>query len=264
MIFCPEARFVYLHIPKCAGTTLRKWLRSEGVSYDRRFTDVIDIPGFIPYNGTHLPLDILQAYFPQEFAAVCTFDSATVVRHPLARFASAFAQYQREFFQRNVDLLPQDTIRRDLDSLLTILQAGGERRDTRLVHFLRQVDFVELAGQRIVKDVYPVEQLELLVDQIADRFGLTSRPRPANVRRRARFPALAWPLHQAKLAARRILPEKTFRSLHSAALSSLTDKHSSTDDFMNDDIRAFVENHYQQDFILHAEALKRFERGLAG
>lgn len=257
MILVDDARFAYVHIPKCAGTTIRNWLSREGVPFDRRFSDYLDVPGIGRYHGAHLTLRVLRGHMPDVFARLTACDSVTVVRDPLPRFASAFAQQQRQFHGRNVALMPPAEIRAALGALLARLAAGEAERDTTLMHFLPQADFIELDGVQVVGTVHAIEDLDRLVAAIAARFGLTSRPEAANQRRAMRVPWLARPAHQAKRISRAVLPEALWRPLHDAALRRLTRRRESDDDFVTDDIRAFVAEHYARDRAIHAAARAR-------
>ena len=113
MILSDEKRFVFVHIPKCAGSTIRFWLKDR-VPFDTRFQSYITVNGLGSRHGAHLPLGVLHDHFPDAFDKVRHYRSIAVIRDPVSRFHSAFAQYQREFFDRKVEAMGTATLGTEL------------------------------------------------------------------------------------------------------------------------------------------------------
>jgi hypothetical protein len=254
MILSDEARFAYIHIPKCAGSTVRRWLRRH-LEHDPRFNDYVEVPGAGRLQGSHLPLDVLRAHFPAEFEKLGRYHTATVVRDPLDRFASAFAQHQRLFHGRNTGLMSRAEIDREFAVLAGRLAAGEERRDPELMHFQAQHRFVRLDGRVVVREIYPFERVDALIASLAERLSIP-RPRETqvNVRRRHRLPLAGGLLHSGKKAVQAVLPERAWRPLHDRALSLLTERAGDRPDFA-DGMRDFVREWYAQDFEIHRSAM---------
>lgn len=260
MILSDKHHFVYLHIPKCAGTTIRMRLTRGEASFDRRFSDYVELPGTGQYHGAHLTLKMLRDHFPTEYDKVKAYDSVTVMRDPLVRFSSAFSQYQREFYGRNSDLLSPEMMRVELKILQERLQDGLQTEDTKLMHFLPQADFIELNGEKIVDTVYPLEKIDILAEKIRVRFGLLNLPSSENQRRKVRIKSLAKPLHFAKKFSRNLLPAPVYKILHQSAVATLTDAHNSSAASVSNQIRDFVEEYYARDFALYKKTQEIFNK----
>jgi hypothetical protein len=63
MIVSSKHDFAFVHIPKCAGSTIRHPLRDKD-DFGGRFYRSIEVPGLGLVNANHLPLNILQEHFP--------------------------------------------------------------------------------------------------------------------------------------------------------------------------------------------------------
>jgi len=255
MIIIEGSEFAFVHIPKCAGTTVRNWLSTQ-TGHDRRFDDYLEVPGRGRYHGAHLTLDVLRDAFPEELKKLRNYWTCTAVRDPFKRFLSAFSQYEREFHGRNVLLMTPEALQADLSELIVRLKKGEAKRDTELMHFLPQSDFIYLNGEKIVNDVIPIERMDVLIEKISKHLDiLPPETRVANERRQSKIPMLKSVLYHAKKMSRVVLPESLWRKLHNMAIKLLTKKNDEQLDLGSLGVEAFVAEHYAKDAEIHRMAL---------
>lgn len=169
MIISDHYKFAFIHIPKCAGTTIRKPLQElddrEG-AYTRR---VEEHPTVGPLDFVHMPLFTLQKYFHDDFLCVQNYWSFSVVRDPLHRFASSVSQRALMYSDKPVQKMAKKEIEKHIDeSIGLLLNASGPQAllPPELIHFQRQVDYIYLEGERVVDSIYSLETVENLKEDI--------------------------------------------------------------------------------------------------
>jgi len=126
-----KVRGIYIHIPKCAGTSIEKTLGG---------------PSF----GGHSFATSIRQHYPREWKSYYKF---TIVREPLSRFASAY------YYLRNRGVhkaLQNDKIHKSKD--INDYVQNWYRTDN-VLHMMPQVNFICERGKPIV-DVYKFEELE--------------------------------------------------------------------------------------------------------
>ncbi|ANU07115.1 sulfotransferase family 2 domain-containing protein [Paraurantiacibacter namhicola] len=242
MIVSHTHRFAFIHIPKCAGTAIRAAL--EGLQGEPQFS----APGARPHqvlgmlDHAHVPLAALRSAWPGLFAQIQDYTCYAVLRDPVARFGSAFAQHLEMYGEAPIEALSQHELEQALaDMLGRLQQLQGGLFPAEMIHFQPQADFVETGGERVATQLYRVDEVDALMADIAAQVGgpeasaiLSARPE-GNRGERPRGPvsALAWTLAKRvpalREAARRMLLVKRQQSLMplleepgtSAALQSL-------------------------------------------
>ncbi|MFM9976637.1 MAG: sulfotransferase family 2 domain-containing protein [Sphingomonadaceae bacterium] len=159
MIISDQHRFAFVHIPKCAGTSVRKALRpiDETIGQFDQIGSHADM-GTIHYG--HITLADLARYFPEHYAKVRAFRSMAIVRHPVDRFFSAVFQRLREFKGYDQSQISQTVIETEANALARHLTASTDRLDLAHVHFNRQSDYVFNDGERVVAEVFALDRLE--------------------------------------------------------------------------------------------------------
>jgi len=93
MIISDRARFVFVHNPKAAGTSVRRRLAPLDdaappfwkFAFSLRLGRVVD--------RAHIPLEDLERAYPRAFAKLAAYRSFTFVRDPYARTVSSFAEW---------------------------------------------------------------------------------------------------------------------------------------------------------------------------
>jgi len=158
MIISDNHRFVFVHIPKCAGTTVKARLRAIDTTGDQFFS-IVDHPQMGRVHLEHLTLAELADYFPSAFDKVCEYRSMAIVRDPMDRFVSAIFQRLREFARQRASDITPETVEAEAEKVATYLASGRSRLEIEYVHFNRQSDFLEHDDRRIVQDVFPIDRI---------------------------------------------------------------------------------------------------------
>ena len=263
MIICPTHGFVFVHIPKCAGTSVRLQLRAcDPAHIFMGRTGEHPVLGTIDY--AHVPLRHLRVHFPQEYAALTQMDAFAIVRDPLARFGSALRQVLWQYEKRPMTLIPPEEVRertlRMLDEIAPVLDDPPHR----FVFFTRQQDYVFDQGQQIVKNLVPVDLTAELIAYFAQRSGVsldTGRHSNRNVdlRIKGRAGRVAYGVNAW---LRRRLPDRIHARMKSAALQLLARKTSAAEAagvLDLPEVREFVAEQYTGDIRLYADVLSRHD-----
>ena len=107
MIISDSQKFAFLHVPKCAGTTIRQAL----LQYDSRKNHYwlyqkicISSPGKENItriiDKAHLPLKILQRLYPRDYALLFEYSTFATCRHPRKRLISAFFEPRQALLKK--------------------------------------------------------------------------------------------------------------------------------------------------------------------
>src|ERR1700756_1678559 len=96
MIINDPHEVVFVHVPKCGGTSIRLQL-AEMDSYKGAFQYKGEHPDLGKIHYAHIPLQFLSAAFPDAFDKVSRYKSFALLRDPFDRFASATFQRLEEF-----------------------------------------------------------------------------------------------------------------------------------------------------------------------
>lgn len=174
MIISDDHRFVFVHIPKCAGTSVREQLKQHDSTRGSFSGQVLMHPELGRIDTAHLPLRILREYFPSAFEKIQSYRSFAIVRDPFERFPSSVFQRLSMHEHRPLDTLPQaeleDKIYRLIESLRAHRHAAILPYD--LIHFQPQSSFVTLDGSSFVSDLYPIEGMGSLIEELNRCLGL--------------------------------------------------------------------------------------------
>lgn len=104
MIISETKSFAFIHVPKCAGTSIRNSL----FPYDTRnnyFWLHYNIPGAsetcanLAIDKAHMPLAILKNLYPNDFRLLSELTTFAASRHPLKRLISAFFEPRKELLE---------------------------------------------------------------------------------------------------------------------------------------------------------------------
>lgn len=253
MIVIDDKRYIFQHIPKCAGTTLRKWI-IDGYGADVRIMGVIDHPETGKVETAHLPLKFTKAIFPEVLEKFRSYQSTAILRDPFDRFVSALGQYLREFHAQNIHLMETPALQKAVSELIQRLRAGDQHRDYRLMHFYTQASFVEDEGERLITTLYPIESVGQAARDIGRILDLNAaRVQTQNERKEFRLRAVGAPARAADRMARRVLPEKVWRRSRNIAIARLMKPKRGPADtvFAVPGCRDFVAEHYARDIELY-------------
>jgi hypothetical protein len=174
MIISDRNKFVFIHIPKCAGTSIRsrvEHLDDRNGAYSSRLDEHPEL-GLLNY--VHIPLLTLRDHFPNEYECVETYRSMAVMRNPSARFVSSVSQYCNRYSDMEMRSHSIKTLRRQVNRLIDeieeqeVLNPGG-RLPAKLIHFQRQHHFTHLHGSQVVQNIVDISQIEsVLVDLLGE------------------------------------------------------------------------------------------------
>ncbi|MFC3100231.1 sulfotransferase family 2 domain-containing protein [Altererythrobacter lauratis] len=276
MIVSDTYRFAFIHIPKCAGTTVRAALeqfderqevmtRGLDAHPTRPFT-YAPAPGAPFADFHHLTLAQVQRWFPAELARVEASRSFAVIRDPHERLISALSQRLKQFHGLAVEDLPPARIADALEEALAHLDdllASGNDLPFDFVHFQPQADYIALDGRRIVREVYGMNQMVQFHAAMAAHFaphGIAIAPfhlMRENTSKTHRFKMLHKVMtasEGATRAAKAMLPAAVKRRLRGALYRERGD--ALRDLVQSPRVRAFVARHYAHDLQLWAQTQK--------
>lgn len=268
MIIDDKHEIAFIHIPKCAGTTIRQYLQE----YDRsqgEFTARVDMHeklGMLDY--VHIPLFVLKEHFPEEFELVQKYWSFTVIRDPYSRFASSVSQRLKKYRGRPIETLSESEVRREVQDCISFLENGAEEKEMLpydYIHFQRQSDYVYLGEEKIVDCVYTTDQVSELVDLLLEKLGSGTpleekaegvsgnRKNRALVYRNENIRYLMMMLRPIKRILTLFLTDKTKEVIKSNIYVTRDSRMS--DVFSDDSVRRFVERYYSRDIELYERVI---------
>lgn len=165
MIISDSKQFVFIHNPKCAGTSFRSAL----VSYD---TTGLLFARHDTWNGykvetTHLPLFMMQANYPVYFRKLESYFSFMVVRNPFTRFVSAFNEINESVYNDFKQSGDVSRYRYEINRFAAELSADSLRGwDFALRHFVPQAEFAFIGPKNYVDALIRFEDLTRGYDRI--------------------------------------------------------------------------------------------------
>lgn len=94
MIISDRGKFIFFHVPKCAGTTVRTVLSDyDDRDNDYWFRERARDPSsnkFVEFDKAHMTLQLFSDFYPQDFSLISTYTTFAFTRHPWDRLVSAF------------------------------------------------------------------------------------------------------------------------------------------------------------------------------
>lgn len=175
MIINDVNKFIFIHIPKCAGSTIRTKLQR----FDQtggRFTSRVDHHselGIIDY--VHIPLFILRLYFPSEYNKTKSYTSFAIIRDPFLRFPSALSQHLKEYENAPIQSMSPADIKKEVDKAIEVLRDHMDEQSYlpyKYIHFQRQVDFIFDGQEPLVRQVYQVFEIPKMLAEIANQLNI--------------------------------------------------------------------------------------------
>lgn len=277
MIINDTHGFAFVHIPKCAGTTVRKRLQLFDET-DGAFTNRVDEHselGKIDY--THLPMSILSAYFPNEFVKVKKYWAFSIVRDPYARFPSSMSQCLKRRGRtigttHGIETLTKKHFQYELEKTINLLSkyAGkSQYLPVELTHFQRQVDYIYLKESQIVHNIYSMDELDSLWADLSLCLGASLRgatddvaaSNRSRVYRHRRLGMLIEQIRPVLADAASGLPQGLKKTLRELVFVPRDQKFFEL--FQSDYVRDFIESYYADDIRLFQSVLAGRNRGTA-
>lgn len=173
MIISDKYKFVFVHVPKCAGSYVRNAIidfdDTDGLFTNR--VDRHDQLGWIDY--VHIPLFVLEKYFLLEYRKVCEYNSVAIIRNPEERFFSSVVQYLRNKGEKNFYQMDKVERFKCIKCVVDWLRLNKHNRifPPEYVHFMPQYLYVENNGKKIIDNLFTVEQVEKVFEMLSDIVG---------------------------------------------------------------------------------------------
>jgi hypothetical protein len=197
MIIDDTHRMAFVHIPKCGGTSVSLQLGAiDAYAGAFRKKGVHPVLGAVHY--AHIPLRYLRECYPDQFAKLKAYRSFALTREPHARFASAIFQRLEEFCG-----IPkiEVTEAHAVNEALAVIAWLSQRKtfcDLDHIHFTRQTDYVALDGERVVQNVFALENIAAMSAALEASCGVHFDPERRENTNFASGNGLLGVLHAAK------------------------------------------------------------------
>ena len=154
--------------------------------------------------------------------------------------------------------LDENEIRSEIDKVVTYLRSEPRVIAPDFIHFSRQSDFVQVGGERLVRNLFPVERLDLFALALGQHIGTDIlQVGHANKTTVFRYPQLKNMLRNGSTIARKLLPDAAYETLRVSARRALMKPGDSAPPAVFDEtaVQSFVRDYYAADIALHQEVL---------
>lgn len=274
MRYLRDQAFYFVHIPKNGGQSVRNaMMRVAPLCFAPLATDLKvseeeaaraaehgwDDQKLGRIHPAHLPLWVLRDSFPASWQAFTNSRSIALTREPRDRFLSALMQRLKEFGGagaiRAEDLMVAAEAKRVCDWL------SGRQKHANLeyVHFIRQIDFTDLDGERRVNAIFPMNGAAAAAAWLSAQGGPTLEIGHDHARRQPKpWARILQPA--ARFAGRTLLPRQAKRALHplwmkSGVFANAASEYGAVN--LGADVEGFIKDYYAKDIALHDEAKAR-------
>ena len=174
MIICDEHRLVFVHIPKCAGTSVRMTLQNFDSRGGKFTSRISNHPSLGQLDYAHIPLFVLREHFRPEFETLQEYWSVALIRNPFDRFASSVSQHLNMYSSQSIQKRSPKDIQTAIKNIINYL--SSQPKDTHLlspeyIHFQKQVDYINVDNIRVIKNLYLVDEIDDLLVGLGQRLG---------------------------------------------------------------------------------------------
>jgi len=246
--------FAFVHIPKCAGSTVREQIeRTDPARIELAGRRTHPVLGKI--DAMHLPLDVLREHFPEIFAQLKATDSYALTREPHDRFRSAVSEYVKTYEGKRLSEFDAAELGRVLDDIMAAVAARPALLPLRYVHFTPQARYIHIDGAEIVSRRYALENIGAFFAELSSRTGAAFDPGSrANQDFAFRFKGFERWLWTANQALKTALPYPLYQGIkrHMKPLLVRNNPADVADVFASAGVRDFVADIYAADIALHA------------
>lgn len=210
----------------------------------------------------HLPLWVIEKYYPNEFEVIQNSWSCAIVRDPEERFRSALAQRMRQFLGEDLVSIGEVRVKECIHDVLRHLEAYPDLPQAEFCHFTRQVDFVDLGGVPVVNSIFKLEQLSDLVSELNRRTGGAGEIAHLNATEFNSAGTLGVVARASWKATNSFLPVWARSELRKRVRPLVMKSVTKGDDFhiMDEEVSEFVRDYYAADFALFASLRSGVDR----
>lgn len=259
-----QALFAFIHVPKCAGTTIRSHFGNHD-DFNFFFCGTKHHPRLGSYDGNHVPLTVLRDVFHNDFKYIASLDKFAIIRDPHERFRSCLAQRIRKFTDLDLRAMTRTALSDEVDKAINYMAGVDGMPKRSYAHFMRQSDFVELDGARFVENLYPIEETGALISEFRERLGVeipNQAPRRKKTTDWRRTSRLEETIQAFGPVYRKLMPKSVVsatRQTLNRILASDTPPPILKGVFDTKSVRQFVETYYARDVALRAEVMRTLE-----
>ena len=255
MIISDQYEFAFIHIPKCAGSSVK----AANPTIDNIFDGTFETHKALgPVDLSHLPLWAFRQHFPDVFDKICQYQSFAVTRDPLERFGSSVTQRCRQYLNYKASDITPDVLVRAAQEAMSFLTENPGSLTPEFIHFVPQANYITLEGETIVKHVDLPGHFSQLNRFLKDR-NLT--PVSTSSRQNATVePAnktLKNVLHTLRPLYRAVLPQNLkdtlwLKLIDAGIYAPEADRYAPL--MENPEIIAFINDFYAEDFEIFTKA----------
>jgi hypothetical protein len=173
MIINNDHKFVFVHIPKCAGTSVRTVLKkfdsTQGFFSNNR--------GFHPDLGQidlgHIPLSVLREYYPDTYEKIKSYFSFTVMRDPYSRFSSSLSQHLIMYGDKPFKYMKEIDLLKAVDDAIDYLSTCSVEKSLpfNYIHFQSQHSYIFDQGEQQVQVIYDIKNIKKIFDDLGKLIG---------------------------------------------------------------------------------------------
>ncbi len=258
MIISDDHRLVFVHIPKCAGVSVKAPLRIIDSSAGA-FSRIGDHAALGRIHYAHIVLRDLADHFPQEWDKLRAYNSFAVVRDPAERFVSAMFQRLREFKGMAQSTITPALIEEEADEVIRALEATPDRLPLELVHFNRQADYLFLDGAQVVRRIFPIEHMDAIIAHIARETGIKVSEEKKNRSTEFRFGAVRPIIRTLRKPYAALVPYAARNHLRAKMSKAGLYTDAKKPAMLRPDgrVEGFIRAFYAEDSDIHAASLAR-------
>lgn len=253
MIISDDKQFVFIHIPKCAGMSVRAQLSSFD-STKEHFNQKIAHPRLGPIHTAHIPLIFLADQFPETFDKLRIYTPFALLRDPRSRFISAVMQRLLEFKGLAVSEVSHGTVIDAANEVMDWLTNRTDFCDLEFIHFSKQSAYIFLDGKQTVDTLFSIDDMDGFADWIKSTYEI---PYETDQRHNVKYFAPGSKVGELKNMIRPMyrrvvradLRWRIYQAMTSLGVYTPAAKH--YDKILeNKDIADFIDSYYADDFAL--------------
>lgn len=258
MLISQKHQIGFIHIPKCGGSTIRHQFKDMGDT-EPHFSGRHHHPDLGRIFLGHLPLWAVRDYYPHAFGMLQDYALFAICRDPYARFESAVSQYLHFHHGKRINDFPYDKVLQFTQEIITYLSATPRPISADYCHFIPQSHYIELDGQRMVYNLYPMTQIPQLTERLSGITGIAAATGlQSNETLAFKIKGSETALRRISGLTRRLMPIRLYAPIKAAAKRALVRKGSQHKGFALREagVRDFVASYYARDIVIYAEVME--------